>query len=265
MSMTEKDLIAEKLWQARLAGATLEGLSAPASVDDAYAIQQLAIDISQQQVNGIKIGATSQEIQQLLQVSEPFYGPMFSSYTRPSGSVVTVNEAQNPRVEPEFVVCLGKDLKAIANQPTTLETVENAVEWIAPAFEIVGTRVHGSCINESNRALFAIADYGSNLDMVVGERFTDWRKIDLTKAPVTLFINDKEVAAGHSGMSVTGNPLKLVAWLVDQPGLQQSGLAAGQLISCGTCTTVFPLADGDVVRADYGMLGSLDCRISDDS
>ena len=263
--MTEKDSIAEKLWQARLTGATVDGLSAPATIDEAYAIQQQAIEISQQQVNGIKIGATSQEIQQMLQVSAPFFGPMFTGFTRPSGSVVAVNKAHNPRVEPEFVVCLGKDVKAVAGIPTTLETVEDAVEWIAPAFEIVGTRVDGSCISESNRALFAIADFGSNLDMVIGERFTDWRNVDLSKAPVTLFINDQEMATGHSGMSVTGNPLKLVAWLLDQPGLQQSGLAAGQLISCGTCTPVFPLSDKDQVRADYGRLGSIDFTISGDN
>ena len=259
------DSLAEKLWQTRLSGKTLENLTAPSSIEEAYALQDLATGCSKQSVNGIKIGATSKEIQELLQVSEPFYGPLFNDYTRPSGSVVTVDKAQNPRVEPEFVVCLGKDLKAIANQATTLATVEDAVEWIAPGFEIVGTRIHDSCVTPTNRALFAIADYGSNLDMVVGERFHDWRKVDLTKAPVTLFINDEEVATGHSGLSVTGNPLKLVAWLLDQPGLRDSGIAAGQLISCGTCTPVFPLSDGDVVRADYGVLGSLDCSISERS
>ena len=132
--MTAMDSLAEKLWQTRLSGKTLENLTAPTSIEEAYALQDLATACSKQSVNGIKIGATSKEIQELLQVSEPFYGPLFNDYTRPSGSVVTVDKVQNPRVEPEFVVCLGKDLKATTNQATTLATVEDAVDWIAPGF-----------------------------------------------------------------------------------------------------------------------------------
>ena len=100
------------------------------------------------------------------------------------------------------------------------------------------------------------------IDFVRGPTGTGWRDADLTSHPVTLRINGVEVASGHSGMLVFGDPVSGVVWLANHPELGPRGLKAGDVVTTGTCTGITPLSPGDEAEADYGALGTVTARFS---
>lgn len=249
---------ASLLWQSRQDGSLTGEAPKPETMQAGYATQQEAIRLSGEKFVGYKIGATSAEIQTMLGLNEAFYGPVFESRSHGNKAEIKVHEAHGPKVEPEFVICLSKDLKPESGQTLTNADVEECIDWVAPAFEFIGTRwadfgdYRGFCV---------VADFGSNLALSVGEPYRDWRKLDLSNSPVTLSINGETAASGHSGLSIAGNPISIVSWLANHEGIRQHGLKKGEIISCGTCTEVKPIKAGDHLSADYGVLGILQATI----
>ncbi len=260
--MQDTTSIASRLWQARQHGEVLDDMPTPASLEEAYNIQAAINDICQQEIIGYKIGATSREIQQLIHLDAPFYGPLYKIYAHANGAAIRVYENHTPRVEPEFVVVLKHELRSDSHVDISREQVEQAIDYVAVAFEIIGTRIQQESIAESSRGLHTIADFGSNLDFVVGHPRKDWKGIDLSKSPVDLSINNEPIATGHSGLSIAGHPFDIVLWLANQPGLKATGLPAGTQISCGTCTPAFAVEPGDTLNANFHDFGELTCTIT---
>jgi len=156
-------------------------------------------------------------------------------------------------------VCLKTKLKKQGGD-VSLNDVISAVDWVAPGFEFVGSRLNHS---DATRGLAAIADFGANLYFVVGSPIKNWASLNLESYPVSLIINedkDNEVK-GHSGLSIYGHPFAFVAWLANQSSFAESGLPAGTLISCGTCTGAPFVKAGDEIAADFGQMGKLHVRL----
>ena len=64
-------------------------------------------------------------------------------------------------------------------------------------------------------------------------------------------------------MSIGGNPLKMFAWLLNQPAFAKRGLKAGEFVFCGTCTGVIPVSIGDELFADFGTMGQISITLED--
>lgn len=250
--------LAEDLWRARSGGTKVAVAAAarPATDADAYAIQLAVSELAGSAVRGWKVGATAPAAMALLGVDEPFYGPLYERYCHRSGDGVAIVPAHGAAVEAEFAVGLGRDLPG-RDAPYTRAEVEPAVAWIAPALEVVGSRLEGGLAGAGR---MVIADGGANVDFVQGEPVAAWRDFDLSRHPVVLYVNGEEVARGHSGTLMFGHTLGSVAWLACCPSMQGRGLKAGDVITTGTCTGVTPVAPGDEVRADYGALGEASAR-----
>ena len=248
------------LWEARRDGrrVRVDDGDRPGDEASAYAVQRGAAEASGYEIAGFKIGATAQFAMDLLGVSEPFFGPLHREAFRQNDATVSLPMAHTPGIESEFAVGLAADLPRRA-EPWTKEEVEAAVAWVGPAFEIVGTRLESGL---PGAGMLVIADGGANIDFVCGPTDADWRGADLTAHPVTLRINGVEVASGHSGMLVFGDPVSGVAWLANHPELGARGLKAGDVVTTGTCTGITPLSPGDEAEADYGTLGKVRARFS---
>ncbi len=251
---------ADELWQARCNGSLIPFPAQMLTVKQAYELQRAATDASCAEVCGYKIGATADETLALLGLAEPFYGPMYSSETTFAIADTRLDlplfAAHGPRVEAEFVVCLKHDVRRGKNNLELAELLEH-IDWVAPAFEFVGTRYTAP---GGSPGTAVIGDFGAHQHSVVGAAYENWRSLELKSHKVSLTINDELVAEGHSGMSIYGNPLEFVCWLLNQPGMA-AGLKAGQLISCGTCTGAIPVNTGDLVEADYGPMGALKVQV----
>ena len=250
--------LSRRLWEARRDGRSIrvEEGERPAGEADAYAVQRGITDVSGREVAGFKIGATAQVAIDLLGVEGPFFGPLYRETFRGDGATIRLPMAHSPGIEAEFVVGIASDLSPRA-APWSLDEVRGAVAWVAPGLEIVGTRIESGL---AGAGVLAIADGGANIDFVLGPTHGDWRDADLTSHPVVLNVNGTEVASGHSGMLVFGDPIAGVAWLANRPEIAPRGLRAGDAITTGTCTGIRPLAPGDEVFADYGSLGSVRAR-----
>ena len=251
--------LAGQLWKARSEGTliNLATVEAPVDEDAAYKIQDAISQIAAAKIIGFKVGATTDAAVAALGVSEPFHGPLWDRYCHRSGDEVALSSAHHVLIETEITVGLDKDLSP-RERDYTQQDVEAATAWVCPAFELVATRFD---IELAGNGKLLIADGGVNADFVMGDKVSDWSQFDLTQHPVTLRVNDREAASGHSGMSMFGNPFCVVAWLANHRTLRARGLKSGDIITTGTCTGMTAIHSGDHAHADLGQLGQLSMRL----
>jgi 2-keto-4-pentenoate hydratase len=247
--------LAEALWGARLKGDVIavESSQAPATAAAAYEVQAALIRLAGLRQVGWKIGATTAATQELLNVDEPLLGPLFAPHCHPDGAEVALVAAHRPGLESEFLVGLAADLPS-RRQPYEADEVAAAVDFLAPAFEIIGCRFEGGL---AGQGLLAIADGGGNAAIVRGEPVRDWRRFDLTRHAVRLRLNGAEAASGSSSDLVYGGPLGAVAWLANHSVLAGRGLKRGEIVMTGTCTGLTFIKPGDEATADYGDFGQV--------
>jgi 2-keto-4-pentenoate hydratase len=132
--------------------------------------------------------------------------------------------------------------------------VAAAVEFVAPAFEIIGCRFEGGL---AGQGLLAIADGGGNAAIVQGQPVRDWRRFDLRRHAVRLRVNGAEVASGSSSDLVFGDPIGAIAWLANHAVLAGRGLKRGEIVMTGTCTGLTFIKPGDAAVAHYGDFGQV--------
>ncbi|MSP67894.1 MAG: hypothetical protein EXQ96_07335 [Alphaproteobacteria bacterium] len=246
------------LWRARLKGTRVAVDAGMRALDEAalYRAQDAMIAASGARVIGWKLGATTLEAQRILQVSGPFYGEMVDRFAYANDASVAIEPDHSPAIEAEFAVRMGKSLPPRAKAYGRKEVMA-AIASVAPALEIIGCRFAGP-ITEAR--LLLIADAAANMAFVRGRGLSDWRRFDFRKHSVTLAINGKPAAAGHSGMTVFGSTIAAVEWLANRLRERGRGLRRGDVITTGTCTGVVAIKPGDQAAADYGGLGAVSCR-----
>jgi 2-keto-4-pentenoate hydratase len=250
--------LAEALCNARAAGAVIAVAPAqrPGSVAAAYGIQAEAIARSGLPQVGWKIGAAAQAAIDMLALDAPFLAPLLAPHCLPDGAEIALVAGQNPGLETEFLLALGADLPARA-EPWGRDEVAAAIDYVAPAFEIVACRFEGGF---KGNGLLAIADGGGNAAVVQGAPVRDWRRFDLAAHTLRLSINGRETVSGSGSALIFGDPIAAVAWVASQPQLAPRGLRRGEIVMTGTCTGLAPLKPGDRAAADFGELGRVQAR-----
>ncbi|MEM7425427.1 MAG: fumarylacetoacetate hydrolase family protein [Pseudomonadota bacterium] len=248
-----KDL-ARELWEARRSGHTIDAAlrDLPRTKAGALAVQDAIVELSGLSRCGYKVGSTSKEAQRLLKTDEPGLGPLLAPFVHNSPAAIAIVPDQMPQVEGEFALRLGRDLPARA-EPYLLAEVSAAVDGVAGAIEVVGTRFSGGLAGKGR--LLTTADCGVNIALALGA-WKPFRGQDLRGQAVTMKINDEPKGAG-TGSRALGDPLNVLLWLANHLSARQIGLKAGEIVATGTCTGLDPVHPGDVARADFGTLGSV--------
>ncbi len=251
--------LAERLWDARRRGTVLDpnDIVQPPSLEEAYAIQAQVTRLSGHVVRGFKVGSTSKEAQQLLGTTEPASGPILEPYLLTSPAGVPIVAAQMPAIEGEFAFRLGRNLPPREAAYTYAE-VAGAVDAVAGAIEVVGTRIAGGLAGKGR--FLVTADGGVNIALVTGHWTTDWHRLDLKAHRVAMRINDKLRGQGE-GARALGDPINVLVWLANQQSRFGRGLVAGDLVSTGTCTGLDRVAPGDRAVADFGSLGQVELAL----
>jgi len=248
--MTE---LARLLWEARRDGKVLarDALVSPANAEEAYAVQAEAVRLSGLATRGFKVGSTSLEAQKKLGTTEPGSAPLLAPYVHESPAQITLVSGHNAELEGEIAFRLGRDL-APRGQPYTYAEVADAVDAVAGAIEVVGSRISGGLAGIGR--FLSTADFGVNIALAVGPWTTDWRGLDLKALPVTMTIDG--TLRGHgTGARALGDPLAVMVWLANQQSKRGRGLKAGEIVSTGTCTGLDAVAAGQSARATFGVLG----------
>lgn len=225
------------------------------TVEDAYAVQLENIRRVQamgQVVSGKKIGLTSEGIQRQMGVSEPDYGHLFESMNCAEGTI-RCEELIAPKIEAEIAFVLKKDL---TGGQVSAQDVEEATDYVLPAFEIVDSRIE----NWNIKLPDTVADNASSGRYVLGARPFKLSEVNLPAVHMQLYKNGSQLVGEGTGAAVLGNPCTAVAWLANRLYSYGVLLKKGEVILSGAFSAAPPAAKGDIFEARFSTLGTVMAR-----
>jgi len=256
MTPTAVDEAAALLWSHWTAGTRLPALPAgcrPADRAEGYAVQAALARASGQPVVGWKIAATSAAGQAHIGVDGPLAGRMLRDRVLGPGARVPLAGSTMRVAEVEFAFRMARALPP-REAPYSLAETLAAVGSLHPSVEVPDSR-YEDFVRVGAPQL--IADDACACWLVVGEACpTDWRTLDLAAHRVAATIGGRVVAEG-SGAAALGDPRAALVWIANELRVHGPGLAAGDLVTTGTCVVPVPVAPGDAFEARYGPIGTL--------
>lgn len=215
---------------------------------------------------GRKIGFTNRTLWELFDVDAPIWATVWDRTLTwaPTGEAnIPLDHLVQPRIEPEVAFGLSAPVP-LSDDP---EEVLTAVDWCAPAFELV------QCVFPEWAFTLpdATAAFGLHGHLVVGPPVpvTDQNRpqlaVDLATFEATLSRGEEVIDRG-SGSNVLDSPALALAHLarVVHAHPDQPQLTAGEVITTGTVTNVWPVAPGQSWTAEFGSLGLSDIRVTFD-
>lgn len=218
--------------------------------DDAYAIQSHGRALRLRaggRIVGHKIGLTSKAMQEMVGVAEPDYGYLLDGMVLEDGADVAVHTLIAPRVEGEIAFRLGRTL---VGTEVTIEEVLEATEAVAPALEVIDSRIADWRITITD----TIADNASSARAVIGE-FRSPGKLDLPTLAMRMDVDGTTVEG--RGDAVLGHPAIAVAWLARALDAQGEALEAGEIVLSGALARALPVGPGSHARAEIDGLGTV--------
>lgn len=221
-------------------------------LDAAYAVQ--AVNNRDRleaggRIVGRKIGLTSEVVQRQLGVNQPDFGVLFADMEVPDGGVAPMSRLLQPKVEAEIAFGLAADL---TEGDLDDQQVRAAVAWVAPALEIVDSRVAGWDISFAD----TVADNASSGLFVIGTPHAELSSIDPVTVQMVMTLNGVEVSVGRGSASL-GDPLIALAWLARTARDFGDPLRSGQVVLSGALGPMVTVAAGDAVSATISTLGSV--------
>jgi 2-keto-4-pentenoate hydratase len=229
----------------------------PKNKEEAYIIQESLskLYISNNKnitIIGKKVGCTNKEAQEQINITEPFYGNIFSFYSSKTNCCLNRKDFFKPLIEPEFSFKI-KDELDISKAPYSTDDIIKSISYIIPSIEIVESRFQNWTQVGINNL---IADNGANAYWIYGNKNENLNNFDLYNHKVSLFINDQLISEGNSN-KVLGNPLNSLKWLINTLAHQGKKLPKNSYVSTGSCTPAISIKENDNIRADFGTLGEV--------
>jgi 2-keto-4-pentenoate hydratase len=223
----------------------------------AYAVQQEIALLRKRKggrVVGHKIGLTSAAVQRQLGVDQPDFGVLFDDMDVSAVDPVPVGGLLQPRIEAEVAFLLGADLTG----DLTAAAVRSAVDAMAPALEIVDSRIAGWDISIAD----TIADNASSGLFVLGSERTRLDALEPVEIQMELDVDGRVVSKG-SGAACLGDPLAALAWLAVAARDLGDPLRAGQVVLSGALGPMVPVLPGMRVTATLTGLGTVSTRFGE--
>lgn len=252
---------AEALFQAEATGTQIGLLSLAhpgMTMDDAYAVQKALVArrmAAGGRVIGWKIGLTSKAMQAALNIDIPDSGVLTDDMAFDSGAVIPRGRFIQPRVEAEIAFVMKAPL---AGGSVTRDDVIAATDYVAPALEILDTRILRAdpATGQTRKIFDTIADNAANAGIVMGAQRHAVDAVDLRWVGAILTCND-EVEETGLGAGVLNDPTMAVVWLARRMALYGQRIEAGQVILSGSFIRPVECPSGAQIIADYGSFGTV--------
>ena len=219
----------------------------PASIGDALAIQAASVAALGERVAGWKVGGVID--------GRVSYGVLLGSRVMTSPARIDAAEVPLLGMEGEIAFRFVAGAPPRATPYTYGEVAAIVVPF--PAIELVATRYREYA---RTPVIERLADCMSNGAFVVGDARPDWRGLDLTQLQVSLRFDDDTIV-DRVGGHPAGDPLKPAVDLVNELRTG-SGVAAGQVMTTGTCTGLNFAKPGQRVRVEFAGFGPVELEIS---
>ncbi len=219
--------------------------------DDAYGVQdalrarQLARGA---RLVGYKAGLTSFAKMRQMGVDSPVFGYLLDAHALSDGGDCKVSELIHPKVEPEIVFVLGRELKGPGCH---IGAVLAATDFVLAGIEVIDSRYRDFKFDLKS----VIADNTSAARFVVGGQAMPVMGADLRTTGVVLEKNGRPVAFG-AGAAVLGHPATAVAMLANHLGARGESLPAGSVVLSGGITEAVAVGAGDHVSLRVQGAGS---------
>lgn len=247
-------------WQTRQPIAPLRNEPGVRDAAEAYAIQQRWLDVQLargDRIIGRKIGLTSKAVQEQLGVGEPDYGGLLASrfFAAHGGRADIPAECfLQPRIEGELAFLIGRPLR---EPGVTLQQALAATEAVAPAFEVVDSRIAGWDIS----LVDTVADNASFGAFTLGAWSRDLRHADLRTLGMLVSWNGRPAVQGV-GAAALGHPARAVAWLANTLLRFGTSLEPGDIVLSGALAPTVSVRPGDSCTLELAGQPALHVRFS---
>jgi len=219
----------------------LDALCAPATIEEAYGVQDEVTRQLGVQVAGWKVGFVAG--------SPAVHAPIYRDDCFESPARLPVSSAGCVIVEGEIAFALGRDLPPRTRAYTAAEVMD-AVDSVRAAIEIGESRLRNMAQAPIEHK---VADNVGNGALVRGSGTRAFRILDLATLRVRLYVND-EIVVDRIGGNGAGNPWDALFALVNST-YRRTTLLAGQTIISGTCTGMHDGRAGTTARVVFEQLG----------
>ena len=257
-------LAARRLLEAHEARRRFEPLPpelAPASAEEAYAIQDVFVALRAQKLGaiaGYKVALASAAMRRFVGVEEPQLGAMFQSTLHRTPARVRAADYVHLIVEFEIGVQIAEDLPA-ADAPFSRERVARAVGTVMPAIELADDR-NADYATLARQPFELIADNAWAEGAVLGVPVDSWKELDLAAVRGVATINGQAVGEGR-GAEAMGHPFDSVAWVANLLSSHGRGLLRRDVVITGSLITSKTPRPGDLVTFSLEGLGAVELRV----
>lgn len=228
------------------------------TLDDAYAVQ--AELVAQKLARGRKrigwkIGLTSRAMQEQLKIDTPDSGVLLDDMLFPDGATVPKGRFIQPRVEAEIAFLMAEDL---SGPDVTRETVIAATGHVAPALEILDTRILRAdpATGKARVIVDTVSDNAANAGIVLGQPRHRVTAHDLRWIGA-IVKRDAVVEETGLGAGVLDDPVTGIIWLVQRLAQYGQGLKAGDIVLSGSFVRAIEAPPGSRFTADFGAFGQV--------
>lgn len=230
----------------------------PATLDEAYAIQDEAIARWGRPVVGWKVGRVAPPLIALFG-TDRLAGPIFAQEKAAAdGSVVEMPVFAEGFAagEAEFLLRIGAAPPA-GKSDYSLDEAAALIDAVHVGIEVASSPL--GTINDLG-PIAVISDFGNNNGLVVGAEIPDWRASGFEQWEVSTRIDGAPVGTGRAANFPDGaiGAARFLFALMAHRGI---ALAPGQWISSGAVTGIHPVRPGQTVEARFSDGLALACRL----
>jgi 2-oxo-3-hexenedioate decarboxylase len=221
-------------------------------LDTAYQVQDKLIALKEaagETVVGVKLGLTSRAKQQRMGIDSPLTAWLTDAMILPAGEPVPMGELIHPRIEPEIVFVLARDL---TGPGVTAAHALDAVESVYAGMEVIDSRY----IDFKFTLPDVVADNASSAKFIVGGRRFGPADLDLALEGCLLQV-DGQVVASATGAAVQGHPAEALALAANSLARRGISLKAGWIVLTGGLTDAVFVEPGTQITAEFTNLGTI--------
>lgn len=218
----------------------------PPDIDTGYRVNAaVAADLGWEPL-GWKIAGTTDDVRKKLRISHPIYGRTYRQFAAESPTTLIHRDLLDPLVECEFFVTLADPLE-YREAPWTMDEICAAVGSVHAGIEVAECRFPMKILPPLPAIL---ADGSASGRYIYGGAISE-PLAALPDVQVELKVDGVAIRRG-AGADVMGHPITPLLWLAEERRRHGLGLAAGEMISTGSCTGMLPVRAGQNVRVTFG-------------